>query len=226
LGYCHLLKSKDDIYGTDWEKAKKHLKNARNKLISMALPTDDVDIHLHSMEERERMIKKESAPEAATPKQWVLFLSPRRWQEFATAKEHDIDILTQPMGLGPLNGDQVFLMGEQPSHLSTQEATVRVLAVYQITSDPYWHPVDKYHNRLELVFRFQKPVRIAKNLLHTAEGGWESDLRQPSLGVFSLQSDSFKTLQNEIFEHYGADKKLAKVFTQEKAKKSRGRLSA
>jgi hypothetical protein len=67
------------------------------------------------------------------------------------------------MGRDAMPGDVVLLMTKS-AHVAKQPVEhaheLRIVAVYRVTTRPYWHPTNRWQNQLELVDRPDSPIPV------------------------------------------------------------------
>ncbi|MCX6118077.1 MAG: hypothetical protein NT027_11090, partial [Proteobacteria bacterium] len=97
------------------------------------------------------------------PRSWLVMLSPRRADELVQSRDSLVEELHRPMGVEAAPGD-VVLFASRSAHLSKKMTGTkqewRVLAMYRVTSRPYWHPTQRWQSALELIDRPEHPIPI------------------------------------------------------------------
>jgi hypothetical protein len=90
-------------------------------------------------------------------------LTPSQYANLSTSGDQDVAVLHRPMGREAMPGDVVLFMTKS-AHIAKQpDATNqewRIVAVYRVTTRPYWHPTNRWHNGLELVDRPDSPIPV------------------------------------------------------------------
>jgi hypothetical protein len=101
-------------------------------------------------------IASAEAPAFRAPRSWMVMLTPEQYATLATSGDQDISVLHRPMGKDAMPGDIVLFVSKS-AHVAKQPATSaqewRIVAVYRVATRPYWHPVNRWQNGLELVDR-------------------------------------------------------------------------
>jgi hypothetical protein len=97
------------------------------------------------------------------PRNWMVTLNPSQYATMSTSGDQDIGVLHRPMGRSAMPGD-VVLYVTKSSHTAKQPAVSahewRIVAVYRVTTKPYWHPTNRWQNGLELIDRPDSPIPI------------------------------------------------------------------
>ena len=97
------------------------------------------------------------------PRSWMIMLNPSQYASLATSGDQDIGVLHRPMGKEAMPGD-IVLFVTKSAHVAKQPAPAsqewRIVAVYRVSSAPYWHPTNRWQNSLELVDRPDAPIPI------------------------------------------------------------------
>ena len=127
-----------------------------------------VDVALTLIQRLERAIAptaqgQSEGPAFRAPRSWMVMLTPEQYASIATSGDQDIGVLHRAMGKEAMPGDIALFMtksthvAKQPAR-STQE--LRIVAVYRVTTRPFWHPTERWHNTLELVDRPDSPIPV------------------------------------------------------------------
>lgn len=117
-------------------------------------------------------LEKQISPKASTqssddafraPRSWMVMLTPEQYASLATSGDQDVGVLHRPMGREAMPGDIVLFVSKS-AHVAKQPAKAaqewRIVAVYRVTTRPFWHPTDRWHNGLELVDRPDAAIPI------------------------------------------------------------------
>lgn len=108
-------------------------------------------------------ITSNEAPAFRAPRSWMVHLTPEQYAMLATSGDQDIGMLHRPMGKDAMPGDIVLFVSKS-AHVAKQPARSaqewRIVAVYRVTTRPYWHPVNRWQNGLELVDRPDSPIPV------------------------------------------------------------------
>ncbi len=127
-----------------------------------------VDTALSLIQRLERHIVAETnhsldADAFRAPRSWMVMLTPSQYANLSTSGDQDVAVLHRPMGREAMPGDVVLFMTKS-AHIAKQpDATNqewRIVAVYRVTTRPYWHPTNRWHNGLELVDRPDSPIPV------------------------------------------------------------------
>lgn len=127
-----------------------------------------VDHALSLIQRLERQISAETNHNLETdalraPRSWMIMLTPSQYANLSTSGDQDIAVLHRPMGKEAMPGD-VVLFVTKSAHIAKQPAAAnqewRIVAVYRVTTRPYWHPTNRWHNGLELVDRPDSPIPV------------------------------------------------------------------
>jgi tetratricopeptide (TPR) repeat protein len=97
------------------------------------------------------------------PRSWMVMLTPSQYANLSTSGDQDVAVLHRPMGREAMPGDIVLFMTKS-AHIAKQPSATnqewRIVAVYRVTTKPYWHPTNRWQNGLELVDRPDSPIPI------------------------------------------------------------------
>jgi hypothetical protein len=97
------------------------------------------------------------------PRSWMVMLTPAQYANLATSGDQEIANLQRPMGRDAMPGDVVLLMTKS-AHVAKKPVEhaheLRIVAVYRVTTRPYWHPTNRWQNQLELVDRPDSPIPV------------------------------------------------------------------
>jgi hypothetical protein len=127
-----------------------------------------VDVALSLIQRLERQIVGETnhgldADAFRAPRSWMVMLTPAQYANLSTSGDQDVAVLHRPMGREAMPGDVVLFMTKS-AHIAKQPAAanqeLRIVAVYRVTTRPYWHPTNRWHNGLELVDRPDSPIPV------------------------------------------------------------------
>ncbi len=127
-----------------------------------------VDHALSLIQKLERQIVSESNHQLESdalraPRSWMIMLTPSQYANLSTSGDQEIASLHRPMGREAMPGD-VVLFVTKSSHIAKQPAQSnqewRIVAVYRVTTRPFWHPTNRWQNGLELVDRPDAPIPV------------------------------------------------------------------
>ena len=82
-------------------------------------------------------------------------------------------------------------------------------AVYRVTSEPAWHPVDGYQCVLQLAHRPEVSVTLDVHHLNQVPASAEGQEQELPRGVFELDVSGLEVVVNAIEDHYAGDKSAA-----------------
>lgn len=128
----------------------------------------EIDTALTMIQRLERSIgiakiTTEEAPAFRAPRSWMVMLTPEQYATLATNGDQDISVLHRPMGKEAMPGDVVLFVSKS-AHVAKQPARStqewRIVAVYRVSTRPYWHPINRWQNGLELVDRPDAPIPV------------------------------------------------------------------
>lgn len=153
LGHCHAKLG-------DAEKAAHYLRTAASLLKEQGLPSSQISLELANVEDELRGDRLDPAIEMPRmTRNWLIKLSPRRYNELLSSSENTIDRLLRPMGKDPRPGDYCFFASEsQPDEQGN--SLWKIVAIYAVDSEPMWHPTQQYHSALKLVKRLPEGIPV------------------------------------------------------------------
>lgn len=128
----------------------------------------EIDTALSLIQRLERNITSTSVANTETqafraPRSWMVMMTPEQYFNLATSGDQEIGVLHRPMGKEAMPGD-IVLFVTKSAHVAKQPARSaqewRIVAVYRVSTRPFWHPTDRWHNGLELVDRPDAPIPV------------------------------------------------------------------
>jgi hypothetical protein len=97
------------------------------------------------------------------PRSWMVMLTPAQYANMSTSGDQELAMIHRPMGKEAMPGDVVLFMTKS-AHVAKQPVQTsqewRIVSVYRVTTKPYWHPINRWHNGLELVDRPDSPIPV------------------------------------------------------------------
>lgn len=127
-----------------------------------------IDTALHLIQSLERNIVSSGSASLdnngfRAPRSWMVMMTPSQYANMSTSGDQEIATLHRPMGKEAMPGDVVLFMTKS-AHVAKQPAQasheLRIVSVYRVTTRPYWHPTNRWHNSLELVDRPDSPIPV------------------------------------------------------------------
>lgn len=195
LGHCHAKMG-------EAERAQHYLKAAQALLKSEGLPSSHVSLELANVEDELRGDALDPAIEMPRePQNWLMKLSPRRYNELLTSSEQAIEKLLKPMGSKPRPGDYCFFACEEAGMQAGKDGVWKIVAVYAVDSDPMWHPTQGFHTALRLVTRLPIGIPLDVQLTDGGKAASRSTLAagEPlKYGVYEIDGGALDILERAV----------------------------
>lgn len=115
---------------------------------------------------------------------WLCKVDTKEYTRFRTGSQKSIENFEGCLNKEARRGDIFFIFGDDHNPESN---LWRFGALYQVSSDPIWHPQHGFHNQLSLVHRPDLSIPIAVK-----------ELGQRKNSVFELNMDAVETIANEV----------------------------
>lgn len=203
------------------ELAKRSLEKAIGVLRESGFPIADLGMRLQGLNDNSPEdadpILPESVDELRPTRIWMVKLSPRRYHEFATASDREIEFLTRSLGGEARTGDICFFASDDFVQVSGERRRKgrqwRIAAIFAVVSEPMWNPMTRCENGLQLISRLAAPIRV--DVVEDESIG-PKVVRQvakdhPSrFGVFELEDGALDIISEAIAQKRMSENKVAK----------------
>jgi len=147
---------------------------------------------------------------------WLIKLSARKYHELKDTPLEHVKKIRCPMGSAPRCGDFCFLVGDDYRNhdAGPNDQHWRLGAIYEITSDPFWHPLAQFQSRLTLVTRPEISIPIAVHEFDRDDAPparHKDPLNPVDFGVYELSPSALQGIEEAIeeFSSEFSDLKLA-----------------
>ena len=201
LAYCNHMRSENDIFSPQWEKAINQFLKAEIALQKLWLPTQSTHTNLAQMSEIENKQKSKSTldkDESTHFRYWLVVLSANSYYKLSTKHPQEIQYLTCSLGSKAKNNDLVFFTREEKNKKT--DINCRLSAIYNVSAPANWDPIEGYQNSIEMLgrFNYSLPLKLNTNKLDKVDS---LDAKNRIDGLYQLDEENLKEIMKSIHEY-------------------------
>ena len=175
LGFCHVELGEPDT-------AREYLSRARQACQELGLPTTDIEGYEGRLGARGERNNH--------PSMWLLKLSAHRHADLTSCRREDIRQVVANVGSKARSGDYCFFAADSYAREGQGDEYWRIVAIYQLKTDPVWHPQQGRQSVLELVERPQ--VGIPLPIRFDDAGNRHDSIFQLDLGALDTITEAVR----------------------------------
>ena len=203
LGYAMAEKALAEGDKADAQTAAEHLEKAIVIYQEMGIPISFPQENLDRLRQAFGLGAKRE--DTGPRRHWMIKLSERKFHELKTSPEQHVKHLRRAMGATPRPGDVCFFVGGDYRNATAPKSDHhwRLGAIYEVVSDPIWHPTQQFQSRLSLINRPEVSIPIAVHE-YDRQGEAAPRRRDPKnplhYGIYELNGTALQGIEGAIDE--------------------------